>query len=171
MGKRGPKPKPTAIRLLEGNPGRLPINPDEIQCDLPPVMPHIVGADSFAAEEWHRIIAAMPPNVYTALDVAVLTQYCLAWSMLMRAQHDLSTNGMMVVTNSWRDKQTGELVAEERIVNPAAKLWAKAQEQLNKCTDRLGLSPGVRARMPIPQSRTKPNASKFGGLLKAAPAV
>ncbi len=29
MGQRGPAPKPTALRILEGNPGKRPLNASE----------------------------------------------------------------------------------------------------------------------------------------------
>lgn len=163
MGKRGPKPKPTAIRLLEGNPGRMPINPSEITCAAPAVMPSVVGMDEHAAEEWRRILASMPPDVYTALDVAMIAQYALAWSMLIRAQQELDMRGLLIEFDKYG--KDGDIIGSELDVNPALKAWKAASDVLLKTTDRLGLSPGVRARLQIP-SRGEQPASKFAGLIK-----
>lgn len=126
-------------------------------------MPAVVGMDSHAAEEWRRVVAAMPPDVYTALDVAALTQYALAWSMLIRAQQDLDARGLMIASPLF-DREGNE-VGDAVEVNPAVKAWKAANEVLIRMADRLGLSPGVRARMSIPGRNAAPT-SKFGTLIQ-----
>ena len=161
MGKRGPKPKPTLTRLLEGNAGKLPLNPDEPKCELGPEKPHTVSADAFASAEWDRLRRVCPPLLYTAMDEGVLTQYCLAWSMLLNAQRDISENGNILITPIVN--RDGDIVGEDRKLNPAVNAWAKANESLFKTGDRLGLSPSTRARINMPsQEEIK---SKFAGLL------
>lgn len=154
MGKRGPKKKPTALRILEGNPGRLPINEFEPTCDMPAVKPSFVAMDEIASREWDRVIACMPPHLYTAMDVAVLANYALAFSLLAKAQSELDS-GIIRLTVK------GE--------QPAAsvKVWKAASETLLKCADRLGLHPGARASLQIPQRGDGP--SKFDGLLGRTP--
>lgn len=164
VGKRGPKPKPTALRLLEGNPGRLPINPDEIVIGDPPIKPNIVGMDAHASAEWDRLLASMPPGLYTSADTAALTQYALAWSMLLRSQEELDARGLIIETSIFRE---GQEVDTHVKVNPAAKSWKLASETLWKAGDRLGLNPGVRARLQVPKRDEKPQ-SRFGGLIKQA---
>lgn len=58
MGLRGPAPKPTALRRLEGNPGKrkLPINEPEYDLGLPE-MPAKISAG--AKEVWNELIAEM----------------------------------------------------------------------------------------------------------------
>jgi P27 family predicted phage terminase small subunit len=158
MGKRGPKKKPTALRKLEGNPGRLPINELEPVCEMPAVKPSAVAMDEIASLEWDRLMHAMPPGLYTALDVSLVTQYALAWSMLVKAQSEIDSGGIIAFT----EKGYG--------VSPAVKVWKAASETLLKCADRLGLHPGARTRLEIPSRKADPTpgaGSKFAGFLGA----
>jgi P27 family predicted phage terminase small subunit len=164
MGKRGPKPKPKALNVLEGNPSRRPMVPDELDVspDLPPVMPGIVELDRVAAAEWQRLIATMPAPLYTAADVAVLTQYCLSWSLLHQAQAEIDENGIVI-------RETNEISGETKTKsNPAVAIWKAANENLHKSADRLGLNPSIRSKMALPQARSAPEskaASRFLGLI------
>lgn len=150
MGKRGPKPKPNYLRLLEGNPSGRPISLDEPICELPPSKPAVVAADPLANEEWDRLCRVMPPDLYTARDDTVLAMHCLAWSMLVKAQAALE-DGVTIVTE------------KGRVAHPAVKVWKLASDTLLKTADRLGLHPG--ARLAIPKRNQSPFDGKFKGLL------
>ncbi len=82
MGQRGPPPKPTKLRLLEGNRGRLKINPHEPQPDptLPDCPPWI---DAEARAEWGRVTPQLHAmGVLTKIDRADLIGYCMTFSVL-----------------------------------------------------------------------------------------
>src|SRR5688572_9415358 len=53
MGKRGPAPRPTHLRVLDGNPSKRPLNGDEPMPDGAPTCPTIL--DKEAKQEWKRI--------------------------------------------------------------------------------------------------------------------
>lgn len=152
MGKRGPKPKPKALVILDGNAGRKPIIPDELEvrCDMPAVKPDIVALDDVASAEWDRVLAAMPPNLCNALDVNVLAQYALAWSILAQCQHEIRENGL----TAWRE--SGPSVA------PSFTMWKAATETLLKCGDRLGLNPSTRSRLQMPARGDGPEKHSGG---------
>lgn len=164
MGKRGPKPKATALRMLEGNPGRREFNEAEPFCALPAEKPSAVIMDPLASDEFDRIMAAMPPGVYTALDTTTLGQYALAWSMLVKAQASIDEKGILL--ESFKLNREGEEISLGFQVNPACKVWKAAAATLIQTSDRLGLSPGVRSRLKVP-TRQEATKSKFAGLLKA----
>lgn len=153
MGRRGPKKKPTVLRLLEGNPGRLPINELEPIALMPAVKPSVVAMDEIASLEWDRVIAAMPPGIYGALDVVALANYALAWSLFAKAQSEIDSGGVVIFTEKGMAS------------HPAVKVWKTASETLLKCADRLGLHPGARTRLELPKRGEKPPQSKFAGLL------
>ena len=161
MGKRGPKPKPNMLRLLEGDPGRLGINPAEPTCECWPVKPHIVAADQIASTEWDRLAAVVPAKLYTAMDEGVLTQYCLVWSQLLKAQEQITTHGVVITTPIMN--RDGDVIAEKLEGNPALPAWSKANDTLFKTGDRLGLSPSTRARINMPSKAEV--QSRFSGLL------
>ena len=149
MGKRGPKPKSSFMRKLEGS--RRQGSPDEPTCDLPPVKPAFVEMDEVASREWDRAIASMPPGVFTALDVSVLAMYASAWSIMAGAQRDIGINGAVIVT------------PKGAVQSPSVKIWKQAADTLFKCADRLGLHPGARVSLKIPERNGL--SSKWDGLL------
>lgn len=168
MGKRGPKPKPKLLRMLEGNPGRVAIMPDEadITPDMPAVKPSAVAMDELASLEWDRLVACMPPELYSAADTAVMSSYALAWSMLVKSQAEIDANGVVVLEKTERIDAEGNSTTKERYrKNPAVDTWKIAADQIHRCADKLGLSPGVRARLPNPKAQKEAPASKFAGLL------
>lgn len=168
MGKRGPKPKPKLLRQLEGNPGRLALMPDDadITPNMPPVKPSAVGMDELASLEWDRLLACMPPELYSAADASVLSAYALAWSMLVKSQAEIDANGVVVLERLEKHNEDGSSVVREKYKkNPAVDTWKIAADQIHRCADKLGLSPGVRARLPNPKAQKEAPASKFAGLL------
>jgi hypothetical protein len=72
---RGRKPKPTALKLVSGNPGRRPLNEHE------PEHPSIDTAcpdelrDRVARQEWDRIVPALAHGHVTTVDRAILIGY------------------------------------------------------------------------------------------------
>ena len=71
MATRGRKPKPTALKVLEGNPGRRPLNKNEpkpkgkkkLQC------PSYFNAE--AKKEWRRLSKVL-------IEMGVLTEFDIA---------------------------------------------------------------------------------------------
>lgn len=162
MTKRGPKPKPTNLRIFEGNPSRRALNEHEPQSDLPAVKPSAVGMDEIASLEWDRVLAAMPPGIYSALDTGALATYALAWSLLVKSQKEIDEHG--VTERLFKQTRDGDVLLVGVSVNPAVRTWKAASETLVKMTDRLGLNPSVRTRLQVPQKGSRPE-SKFAGLL------
>ena len=83
MGLRGPAPKPTAIKRLEGNPGKRKLNETEPKPTMGvPECPDYL--DDVAKKEWGRlttILTAM--KVLTEADYIALANLCQAYSTLM----------------------------------------------------------------------------------------
>jgi P27 family predicted phage terminase small subunit len=87
MGARGPAPKPTAVRVLEGNMGRLPLNSREPKpmAGEPEMPKHL---DREARKEWKRLVPILlGMRVLTEADGIALSILCQAYSTLIQAQH------------------------------------------------------------------------------------
>ena len=87
---RGRRPKPSAIRRREGNPGKRgynhaePVPPDF----MPSCPPHL---SNVAAEEWERLAGTLHGvGVLTAVDRAALAAYCQAYGRWVEAEEKLS---------------------------------------------------------------------------------
>ncbi len=85
MGRRGPRPQPTALRVLRGNPGKRPLNADEpkpasIASIAPPVW-----LDPTAAEAWRELAPRLQKlGLLTELDQQRFSMLCIHWSRWRR---------------------------------------------------------------------------------------
>lgn len=77
-----PKPKPTALKILAGNPGRRPLPQREPQYHPAiPQKPKWMGL--YASEEWDRLTADMDgQRVLTKNDLGILVAICLAYEQM-----------------------------------------------------------------------------------------
>lgn len=155
MGKRGPKPRSTVVRRLEGRIAPGEENRLEPVIAFPPVMPDVVANDATARREWERLENILPPGMLTAGDAALMTAYCLAWSLMLSAQQSVRDDGVTV------QGAMGGVVA-----NPAANVMTRAIDLLAKLTDRMGLSPSARGRLELPRGKKEMKDHWGSGLLR-----
>ena len=144
MGKRGPAKKPTAIRLAEGNPGRLPINENEPTPEQAvPHKPKILKGEALA--EWNRIVPVLQEmGVLTKADGVALANYCLAWARLCSAQAHIDEHGNTTVT------PTGHLRK-----NPNVEIAEAAQRLCKTFLAEFGLSPSSRSGISVANGKAK----------------
>jgi P27 family predicted phage terminase small subunit len=148
MAINGRPPKPTRLRVLDGNPGRRPINQREPKPVGGPEKPaFITGA---AAAEWDRVIASTPPGLLTAADSPTLVILATALALFRAALAQVAREGMMSV---------GSLGQE--VPHPMVAVLARQTELVLRAGDRLGLSPQARTRLAMPET----GGGKFEGLL------
>ena len=95
-GSRGPLPKPAALRLLEGNAGKRPLNLSEginPRIEVPSVPKHL-GQE--ARKEWKRITPLLAElGLVSGLDRAALALYCQAVGRLY--EFETSFNGKVAM--------------------------------------------------------------------------
>ena len=146
--KRGPKPIPTALKELHGNPGHRPLNDREPK--PPPAIPD--PPDHLGAEaliEWERVTAELHAvGLITHLDRATLAAFCVAYGRWVTSERMVREKGMMLLC-----KRSGQLYP-----NPYLVAANRALEQMGRFGSLLGLSPsartGLRATPPIPEGET-----------------
>lgn len=77
MGRRGPKPQPTALKLERGNPGQRKLNEDEPQLGAPPLIAAPARLTGRAKVEWERLVVELvTKGVLTVGDIHTFEQYC-----------------------------------------------------------------------------------------------
>ena len=77
---RGRKPKPTTLKILEGNPGKRSLNEHEpqVQAEIPECPEFL---DDEARAEWFRMAKVLQDmGLLTQADRAALAAYCVAYS-------------------------------------------------------------------------------------------
>jgi len=136
----GRKPKPTVLKLLEGNRGKRPIPQDEPKPAKPvrtPPCPRWISP--YARKEWTRIAKELHRlGLLTNLDVAVLISYCTAYGRLREAENKLKDQNSVVETSN------GNLVQ-----NPWIGIANRAMDQIRRFASELGLSPSARVRLEV----------------------
>ena len=76
MGRRGPQPQPTVLKLARGNPHQHALNRDEPE--LAPASRRVPkGVTGRAKEEWHRLVDELiAKGVLTVGDMHAFEEYC-----------------------------------------------------------------------------------------------
>ena len=128
MGKRGPKPTPTVLKLARGNPGKRKLNMDEPELALEDAeAPADLKGEALL--EWNRLAGELvAAGVLTTGDRALFKTYCELWGMKEQYRKLVRRVG---------------LASADRLgyVNKLLKV----QAQLKQYADDLGLSPSSRS--------------------------
>ena len=135
----GRKPKPTAVKRLEGNPGRRPLNDDEpqpaksISLDAPSYL------DDCAAGEWRRLAEELQSqNLLTSWDEAVFASYCQCFSQWRTASAEMETEALIVSLPSGRLRE-----------NPLIAVLQRARKDMVRYGSLIGLNPAERSRLHV----------------------
>lgn len=136
MATRGRKPKPTAIKELEGNPGKRPLNDREPKPEKKaPSCPKWL--DKEAKKEWHRLASKMEQmGVLTEVDMAAFAGYCQAYARWKENEEFISKNGSLVRTPSGYWQQV-----------PQVSIAQQYMKQMEKFAEQFGLTPASRSRL------------------------
>ena len=151
---RGRRPIPTSQKILEGNPGKRPLNFDEPESralqKMPPA-PRWLNDD--AKDAWRiegkRFIRA---GVLTELDLTAFTMWCIWWSRAAQAERELN-----------KRKENGEL-AEPMVrrgmkgntyINPWMNVLSMAQKAMMKIEVEFGKTPASRSKVKMADARQR----------------
>ena len=154
MATRGRKPKPTAIKVLEGNPGNRPLNKNEPKTDIA-VSDCPEWLENEAKAEWNRLSGVLKDmGVLTEADYTAFAGYCQAYARWKEAEEYLSENGSVMQTPSGYLQQ----VPQVSIAQTNLKLMLKFGEQF-------GLTPSARSRIVVSKS-TEETTDEMENLLR-----
>src|SRR5262245_35831567 len=139
--RRGTKPKPTARRKLEGNPGRRPFNVQEPQLPpLPPIdaLPTELLGDAVASAEWARLVPLLRrARAISEGDRSALLALCQQWARYLDANGRVATAGMVIkAPTSGYPMPNPYIAIANKALGNCVKLWAE-----------LGLTPSARSRV------------------------
>ena len=150
---KGRKPKPTALRLIEGNREHRTINAKEPKpkSSAPPC-PEVLGP--IARKHWDYLISELEQmGTLAHSDQGIITAAVAAYSRWYRAEEQLRKE----------EERTGEYAETEitkagnNIQNPLVGIANAALAAMAKYESELGLSPTARTRIKVekdaPQSR------------------
>ena len=136
MAQRGRKPKPTAVKVLEGNPGKRPLNIFEpVPEKKAPECPEWLTGE--AKEEWNRLADKMVNlGTLTEMDMAAFAGYCQSYARWKEAEEFITQHGTIVRTPSGYWQQIPQV--------SIAQTYLKI---MNRFSEQFGLTPAARSRI------------------------
>lgn len=152
MGKAGPKPKPTSLRLLHGD-RRDRVNVDEpVPSELPVEPPDYLDADARAV--WDRLAGDLErKGILTAWDTDAFAAYCTAVVYHRRAAELVNrTNVLLTQTRADRPGITR---------NPALQVVEHQAALLRALAHEFGLTPSARSEMRRPSRAAPEDAERL----------
>lgn len=137
----GRKPKPTALKLLEGNPGKRELNQFEPKpTNGLPICPDWLTDD--AKEEWERLASVMNKmGILSEVDQSAFAVYCQTWARWKEAQEHITAEGSTYETEAGVKKNPWVAIANE---------W---QAKLLSVCGEFGLTPSSRSRIVAANSK------------------
>lgn len=149
----GRKPKAPMLKLLQGNPGKRPLNKQEPQVParMPQCPKHLHGE---ARAEWKRLA----PQLYelgllTELDVAALSALCVTWALWTEAEQKLASEGLTVTGRGGAVRPS-----------PWIAIASRAQRDMQLLAAEFGMTPTSRQRIRV---TPPPSADPFEELLRS----
>ena len=133
---RGRKPTPTTLKIIQGNPGKRPLNESEPKpLAIAPDCPEHLSAE--AKQEWARISVQLEElGLLTKLDRAALAAYCQAYGRWVDAERQISKTADIVKTHKGA-----------AIQNPWLSVANRAMDQMKDFLTEFGLTPVSRSRV------------------------
>lgn len=136
MGRRGPAPTPTRVKLLAGETRPSRVNFSEpVPASTPPRMPRDMDPD--AKVVWRRIVRDSPEGVIRSIDADSLRCYCEAVSRYAQASRLYAKSGPLLNTRAGVVK------------NPLHQVVREQAEAIRMFARELGLTPSARAGLRI----------------------
>jgi len=135
---QGRKPKPTALKLIQGNPGRRPLNGHEPKppAKMPTCPSHLSPT---AKTEWKRLAHVLSEiGLLTLIDRTVLAGYCQAYGRWVEAERKLQETPTLLKTPAGYIQ-----------TSPWLAISNKQMELMVKYMSELGLTPSSRARLSV----------------------
>jgi len=150
---QGRKPKPTALKIVEGNPGRRKLPEFEPKFDPAQSSPSPFLNDD-AKVEWGRIFGILyEAGVLTEVDRAVLAAYCQSYGVWAQAEREIDKLQQSSVLNGLilRTKE-GNFIQQ-----PLLGIANRARGDMVKYASEFGMSPTSRVKVETSGTQKKEN--------------
>lgn len=136
MATRGRKPTPTAIKELEGNPGKRELNDREPKpVKKAPACPKWL--DKEAKKEWRRLAKKMETmGILTEVDMAAFAAYCQCYARWKEAEERITSTGLVIRTPSGYPQQI-----------PYVSIAQGYLKTMSRFAEQFGLTPAARSRI------------------------
>jgi P27 family predicted phage terminase small subunit len=131
-------PKPTHLRLLQGNPGNRPVNKQEPKpkVSMPSAPRHL---NRHGRAEWRRIVRHLYQlGLVTQIDRAALAMYCQAYGRWVFAEEKIENENHLIIKAPKTDYP---------IHNPWLSIANRAMRQCHSLLREFGMTPSARSQI------------------------
>jgi P27 family predicted phage terminase small subunit len=136
---KGPRPKPTQIRRIQGNPGRRPLNKREPKPETPVKRPWGLGR-GLAGKFWNEHAPELERlNVLTGVDGPAFRLMAEHYALAVEAVKELKEQGMTIEGREGLRK------------NPLAQLARDNSMAFKAYAVEFGMTPSSRTRLQLPE--------------------
>jgi len=149
MGKRGPAPTPTRLKVLHGEsrPSRIRKGEPQPRAALPEVP---FNADELVQVEWHRVVNELDHmGLAFAADTDAIYAYCCAVVEHRRAVRLVATSGLLLARDG------------KAVRNPAVMIARDAAALILRFGRELGLTPSARVNFGVAGAEEPDYASRL----------
>ncbi len=146
----GRKPKPTELKILEGNPGKRALNNKEPKPEvvIPDCPQHLKGV---ARTEWNRLAKELHAlKIITKIDRAALAVCCTAWADYVKACKKLEKEGEVITS------EKGGLYQ-----NPWVAIKKRSMDQVQKFYAEFGMTPSSRSHIKVKTPNPEDEMTKY----------
>lgn len=139
MGRRGPPPKPSKLKKLQGT--YRPDRASRKELAPPPGTPARPDwLDEYATTEWDRVVPQLAAcGILCDVDGAALANYCAAVSLAVQATQAYQADGLMIDGPN-----------EHQVKHPMIQVAKEARAQARLLGAECGLTPSSRSRISEP---------------------
>lgn len=140
---RGRKPVPTNLKILNGNPGKRKLHPEDepemapLPAEADTVAPAEIADDPVATAEWQRLIPMLrTARCITEAERSLCIAVCQEWSSYLDAKKHIAEQGAVVAAQAGYPMPNPYGGIANRALSHCTKLWVE-----------LGLTPSARSRV------------------------
>lgn len=170
MAKPGPKPKPTALRIFEGNPGRLPLPENEPKPEKPDNLEYVdwlrtetceyMSGDgkfplsNIALKIWDELSVQLDAlGILTSIDMNKFGRYCETFSRWLKMKAFIDKNGETYpIYGTLYDTDSDGVTTCKKVLKkvalfPQVGLYVKLAGELRKYEEEFGIGAASRTRI------------------------
>ncbi len=144
----GRKPKPTKLKILEGNPGRRPLNENEPNpLPIAPKCPDWLLDE--AKKEWNRLAPELEIlGLLTIIDKIAFAGLCQSYAKWKAAEEFIKKNG--TTYRIPKTDKSGKVVSVYIASFPEVAIANQSLNQIKAFAAEFGLTPSSRGRIYLP---------------------
>ena len=155
MGKRGPRPEPTIIKMAKVNPGKRPLNKSEPKPPSDDINPPswVTGV---SLEKWEEVVPKLVGmGVMTNADIDTIARYCTMHEQFVKYLEQVRRGLDVLVIRDEKGK------VKYMQSTPAATMMTKLAASMLRIEQEFGLTPSSRTGIVASKPEEKDDTDKI----------